>query len=82
MKKVQIFLSYVLVAALASFATMLLMGRSMKLAQLERIIETYFVGETDDVSLSRSKSFVISSHSINSIHFVSFPFLFCILIIS
>ena len=38
--------SYVLVAALASFATMLLMGRSMKLAQLEQIIETYFVGET------------------------------------
>lgn len=44
--------SYVLVAALASFATMLLMGRSMKLAQLEQIIETYFVGETDDAAMT------------------------------
>ena len=44
--------SYVLVAALASFATILLMGRSMKLAQLEQIIETYFVGETDDAAMT------------------------------
>ena len=40
--------SYILVAALASFATLMMLGRSAKLGQLERIIESYFVGETDD----------------------------------
>ena len=44
--------SYILVAAIASFATLMLMGRSVKLAQLERVIKTYFVGEVDDVAMA------------------------------
>lgn len=44
--------SYILVAALASFATLLLLGRSAKLGQLERIVESYFVGEADDETMT------------------------------
>jgi carboxyl-terminal processing protease len=44
--------SYILVAALASFTTLLLMGRSVKLGQLERIVKTYFVGEVDDAAMT------------------------------
>lgn len=44
--------SYILVAALASFATLMMLGRSAKLGQLERIIETYFVGEADDTAMT------------------------------
>ena len=44
--------SYILVAALASFVTLLLMGRSVKLGQLERIAKTYFVGDVDDVAMT------------------------------
>lgn len=45
-------LSYVLVAALASFATILLLGHNTKLAQLERVINTYFIGEVDETAMS------------------------------
>lgn len=45
-------LSYILVAAVASFATILLLGHNTKLAQLERIIETYFVGQVDETAMS------------------------------
>ena len=44
--------SYILVAALASFATLMLLGRSVKLGQLERIVKTYFVGEVDDAAMA------------------------------
>lgn len=44
--------SYILVAALASFTTLMLMGRSVKLGQLERIVKTYFVGEVDDAAMT------------------------------
>ena len=44
--------SYILVAALASFVTLLLMGRSVKLSQLEGIVKTYFVGDVDDVAMT------------------------------
>ena len=44
--------SYILVAALASFVTLLLMGRSVKLGQLEGIVKTYFVGDVDDVAMT------------------------------
>lgn len=44
--------SYILVAALASFVTLLLLGRSAKLGQLERIVESYFVGEADDETMT------------------------------
>jgi carboxyl-terminal processing protease len=44
--------SYILVAALTSFATLMLMGRSIKLGQLERIVKTYFVGEVDDAAMT------------------------------
>lgn len=44
--------SYILVAALASFATLLFLGRSAKLGQLERIVESYFVGEADDETMT------------------------------
>ena len=44
--------SYILVAALASFATLLLMGRSVKLAQLEKIVKYYFVGEADETAMT------------------------------
>ncbi len=52
MKKTQRFLSYVLVAALASSVTMFLFGNARtneynKLAEMEQLIETYFIGETD-----------------------------------
>ena len=45
-------LSYVLVAALASFATILLLGHNTKLAQLERVINTYSIGEVDETAMS------------------------------
>lgn len=45
-------ISYILVAALASFMTLLLMGRSVKLSQLEGIVKTYFVGDVDDVAMT------------------------------
>jgi carboxyl-terminal processing protease len=45
-------LSYILVAAMTSFATLMLMGRSIKLGQLERIVKTYFVGEVDDAAMT------------------------------
>ena len=44
--------SYILVAALASFATLLLMGRSVKLAQVEKVINSYFVGEVDKTAMT------------------------------
>ena len=44
--------SYILVAALASFATLLLMGRSVKLAQVEKTINSYFVGEVDKTAMT------------------------------
>ena len=44
--------SYILVAALASFVTLLMMGRSVKLGQLEGIVKTYFVGDVDDVAMT------------------------------
>ena len=44
--------SYILVAALASFVTLLMMGRSVKLSQLEGIVKTYFVGDVDDVAMT------------------------------
>ena len=44
--------SYILVAALASFATLMLMGRSAKLVQVEKVIKSYFVGEVDDVAMT------------------------------
>ena len=44
--------SYILVAALASFVTLLFLGRSAKLGQLERIVESYFVGEADDETMT------------------------------
>ena len=54
--------SYILVAALASCVTLLLMGRSVKLGQLERIIKTYFVGDVDDVAMTdAAASAMISS---------------------
>ena len=56
MKSVQKFLSYVLVAALASFATMAAFGGIHgdgydKLADMEQLIETYFIGETDRTAM-------------------------------
>ena len=57
MKSVQKFLSYVLVAALASFATMAAFGGIHgdgydKLADMEQMIETYFIGETDRTAMA------------------------------
>lgn len=52
MKNVQKFLSYVLVAVLSSVVTMYLFGGTEadeynKLADMEQLIETYFIGEVD-----------------------------------
>ncbi len=44
--------SYILVAALASCLTLMFMGKSAKLGQLEHIIETYFVAEADDTAMT------------------------------
>lgn len=44
-------ISYILVAALASFLTMLLTGHTNKLAQLEWILKTHFVGEVDATAI-------------------------------
>ena len=44
-------ISYILVAALSSFLTMLLTGNVNKLAQLEWIIKTHFVGEVDETAM-------------------------------
>ena len=44
--------SYILVAALASFVTLMLMGRSVKLAQVEKTINSYFVGEVDKTAMT------------------------------
>lgn len=44
--------SYILVAALASCLTLMLMGKSAKLAQLESLIEKYFVAESDDTAMT------------------------------
>ena len=44
--------SYILVAALASFVTLMLMGRSVKLAQVEKTINRYFVGEVDKTAMT------------------------------
>lgn len=43
--------SYVLVAALASCGTMLLLGQNTKLVELERVIRSRFVGEVDTVAM-------------------------------
>ena len=56
MKKVQIFLSYVLVAVLSSIVTMFAFGGAPaeeynKLADMEQLIETYFIGEADRTAM-------------------------------
>lgn len=43
--------SYVLVAALASLGTMLLLGQNTKLVELERVIRNRFVGQVDTVAM-------------------------------
>ena len=56
MKKVQIFLSYILVAVLSSMVTMFAFGSTPaeeynKLTQMEQLIETYFIGEADRTAM-------------------------------
>ena len=56
MKNVQKFLSYVLVAVLSSVFTMFLFagtsaGEYNKLADMEQLIETYFIGEVDHTAM-------------------------------
>lgn len=56
MKKVQIFLSYILVAVLSSMVTMFAFGGAPaeeynKLADMEQLIETYFIGEADRTAM-------------------------------
>lgn len=43
--------SYLLVAVLASFGTYLLLGQNTKLAELERVIRTRYVGEVDTTAM-------------------------------
>lgn len=44
-------MSYVLVAAVASFITIMLLGGNTKLAQLEQVIVSCFVGEVDQTAM-------------------------------
>lgn len=43
--------SYLLVAALASFGTMLIFGQNTKLVELERVIRSRFVGDVDTAAM-------------------------------